>query len=84
MNRLQKQHIVFLCANIIIINDNEEEKACFRFKMQIIVSYFQLLIPILNRPHNDTPHLEVIIRINSDWLEILVGRSQLDIPVFLV
>ena len=62
----------------------KKKTVCFRFRMQIIVSYFQLLMPILNSPHNDTPHLEVIIRINSDWLEILVGRSQLDIPVFLV
>ena len=62
----------------------KKKTVCFRFIMQIIVSYFQLLMPILNRPHNDTPHLEIIIRINSDWLEILVGWSQLDIPVFFV
>ena len=42
------------------------------------------MFPILDRPYNDTPYLEVVVNIDADGLVVLVGRTEFYISFFFV
>ena len=42
------------------------------------------LLPLLDCPNHDAPDFEVVIFINSDWLEVAIGGTELDVALAAV